>query len=58
MNNQRYLNLLPLVLLVLPCCCHHQVVLEGQKVLPTRAQQAGFNFKYTELPDALRNLLK
>ncbi|WIA21060.1 hypothetical protein OEZ86_004940 [Tetradesmus obliquus] len=35
-----------------------QVVLEGQKVLPTRAQQAGFNFKYTELPDALRNLLK
>lgn len=40
------------------CCCCCQVVLEGQKVLPTRAQQAGFNFKYTELPDALRNLLK
>lgn len=35
-----------------------QVVLEGQKVLPTRAQQAGFKFKYTELSDALRNLLK
>eukprot|EP00878_Enallax_costatus_P016561 GHUV01017376.1.p3 GENE.GHUV01017376.1~~GHUV01017376.1.p3 ORF type:complete len:123 (+),score=18.59 GHUV01017376.1:1367-1735(+) len=35
-----------------------QVVLEGQKVLPTRAQQAGFNFKYTELSDALRNILK
>jgi NAD dependent epimerase/dehydratase family enzyme len=43
--------MLPLLLLL-------QVVLEGQKVLPTRAQQAGFNFKYTELPDALRNLLK
>lgn len=35
-----------------------QVVLEGQKVLPTRAQQAGFRFKYTELSDALKNLLK
>lgn len=35
-----------------------QVVLEGQKVLPTRAQQAGFRFKYTELQDALKNLLK
>lgn len=35
-----------------------QVVLEGQKVLPTRAQQAGFKFKYTELTDALRNILK
>lgn len=38
------------------CLC--QVVLEGQKVLPTRAQQAGFKFKYSELSDALRNILK
>jgi NAD dependent epimerase/dehydratase family enzyme len=35
-----------------------QVVLEGQKVLPSRAQQQGFRFKYTELSDALRNILK
>jgi NAD dependent epimerase/dehydratase family enzyme len=35
----------------------NQVVLEGQKVLPTRAQQVGFKFKYTELSDALRNIL-
>jgi NAD dependent epimerase/dehydratase family enzyme len=35
-----------------------QVVLEGQKVLPSRAQQAGFKFKYVDLNDALRNLLK
>ena len=33
-------------------------LMEGQKVLPTRAQQAGFRFKYTELGDALKNLLK
>lgn len=42
----------------MPPSCAVQVVLEGQKVLPTRAQQAGFSFKYTELQDALKNLLK
>jgi len=36
----------------------HQVVLEGQKVLPSRTQQAGFTYRYTELSDALRNILK
>ena len=35
-----------------------QVVLEGQRVLPARAQQQGFSFKYAELPAALRNILK
>jgi uncharacterized protein len=35
-----------------------QVVLEGQRVLPARTQAAGFQFKYTELADALRSLLK
>eukprot|EP00775_Hariotina_reticulata_P007725 gene7725-7924_t len=35
-----------------------QVVLEGQKVLPSRTQQAGFTYRYTELSDALRNILK
>lgn len=34
-----------------------QVVLEGQKVLPSRAQQQGFQFKYTDLSEALRNIL-
>ncbi len=35
-----------------------QVVLEGQKVLPTRTQKAGFNFKYNDVSDALRQILK
>ncbi|GBG00232.1 epimerase chloroplastic-like, partial [Raphidocelis subcapitata] len=34
------------------------VVLEGQKVLPSRTQQQGFRFKYSEIDSALRQLLK
>ncbi|KAI7841523.1 hypothetical protein COHA_004695 [Chlorella ohadii] len=34
------------------------VVLEGQRVVPTRAQDAGFKFKYTQVTDALRNVLR
>ncbi len=34
------------------------VVLEGQKVLPTRTQQAGFQFKYGDIGVALRNIMK
>jgi hypothetical protein len=33
------------------------VVLEGQRVLPARAQAAGFEFKYPELSAALRQVL-
>ena len=35
-----------------------QVVLEGQRVLPNKAQTSGYEFKYTEVHDALRNLLQ
>ncbi len=35
-----------------------QVVLDGQKVLTSRAQQQGFSFRYTEVGDALRSILK
>ena len=34
------------------------VVLEGQRVLPARAQQQGFAFKYGELLDALKNIVR
>jgi uncharacterized protein (TIGR01777 family) len=34
-----------------------QVVLEGQRVLPNKAQQGGYTFKFSEVHDALRNLL-
>ncbi|EFN59354.1 hypothetical protein CHLNCDRAFT_10342, partial [Chlorella variabilis] len=34
------------------------VVLEGQRVVPTRAQDAGFKFRYTQVGDALRNVLR
>ncbi|QDE66338.1 TIGR01777 family oxidoreductase [Myxococcus xanthus] len=34
-----------------------KVVLEGQRVLPQRAHEAGFVFRYTELEGALRDLL-
>lgn len=34
------------------------VVLEGQKVLPLRTQQAGFKFQYTDIGDALRSILR
>ncbi|GFR53108.1 hypothetical protein Agub_g15817 [Astrephomene gubernaculifera] len=32
------------------------VVLEGQRVLPTRTQAAGYRFRYSDIGDALRNL--
>lgn len=35
-----------------------QVVLEGQKVLPSRAQQQGFSFKYSDIDSALKQILK
>ena len=34
------------------------LLLTGQKVIPTRLQQAGFHFSYPELPSALTNLLR
>lgn len=34
-----------------------QVVLEGQRVLPNKAQSSGYQFKYTDVQDALKNLL-
>lgn len=34
-----------------------QVVLEGQRVLPKRAQEAGYRFLHPHLPEALRALL-
>lgn len=33
------------------------VVLEGQKVVPTRAKEAGFSFKYNTVDEALRSIL-
>ena len=35
-----------------------QVVLEGQRVLPSRAQDAGYKFRYNRVGEALRNLLR
>jgi NAD dependent epimerase/dehydratase family enzyme len=34
------------------------VVLEGQRVVPSRAQDAGFKFRYTQVGDALRSVLR
>ena len=34
------------------------MVLEGQRVLPARTQAAGFSFKYGDVADALRNVLR
>ncbi|HYO54816.1 MAG TPA: DUF1731 domain-containing protein [Archangium sp.] len=34
-----------------------EVVLEGQRVLPRRALEAGYRFQYPELPGALRALV-
>ncbi|KXZ41576.1 hypothetical protein GPECTOR_383g186 [Gonium pectorale] len=34
------------------------VVLEGQRVMPTRTQAAGYRFKYSDIGDALRNLVR
>ena len=33
------------------------VVLDGQKVLPSRAQQAGFSFKYRDVGNALQSIM-
>lgn len=35
-----------------------KVVLEGQRVLPSRTQQAGFSFKYSDVSDALKEVLR
>lgn len=35
-----------------------QIVLQGQKVLPVRTQQSGFQFKYEDIGPALRELVK
>jgi NAD dependent epimerase/dehydratase family enzyme len=35
-----------------------QLILEGQKVLPTKALSAGFAFRYPELKAALAELLR
>ena len=35
-----------------------RVVLDGQRVLPSRAQDAGYKFKYSEVKEALRNVLR
>jgi NAD dependent epimerase/dehydratase family enzyme len=34
-----------------------QVVLEGQRVLPTKALEDGYEFKFAKVGDALRNLI-
>ena len=34
------------------------VVLEGQRVLPARAQEAGFQFQYPEVTAALRSVAR
>ena len=34
------------------------VVLEGQRVVPARVQDAGFRFRYANVSDALTNLLR
>lgn len=34
------------------------VVLQGQRVMPTRAQDAGYKFKYSQVGDALRAVLR
>lgn len=48
----------PPLLSHLPPAQGANVVLEGQRVVPTRAQDAGFKFKYSQVGDALRNVLK
>ena len=34
-----------------------QVVLEGQRVLPNKAQANGYSFRYTDVSDALKNII-
>ena len=33
------------------------VVLEGQKVLPAKAEEAGYSFQYPDVNSAVRNVL-
>ena len=35
-----------------------QTVLEGQRVLPARAQEEGFSFQYSNVNAALKNIYK
>jgi NAD dependent epimerase/dehydratase family enzyme len=35
-----------------------ETMLQGQKVIPKRLMDDGFQFKFTKLDDALENLLK
>jgi len=35
-----------------------QVVLDGQRVLPTRAQDGGYRFRYSQVGDALKDILR
>lgn len=37
--------------------CFVQQVLEGQRVLPKKAQDLGFRFKYPEISGALRAIV-
>jgi NAD dependent epimerase/dehydratase family enzyme len=34
------------------------VVLQGQRVVPARAQDAGYKFQYSQVGEALRNVLR
>lgn len=43
-------------LLTAPSCCL-QVVLQGQRVLPSRALQQGFKFRYSDVHNALENVM-
>ena len=50
------------IVVVITCKTHHVVmsfsqVLEGQKVLPVRAKELGFMFKYPYIRDALKSIL-
>lgn len=48
----------PAILLRLPLGEVATVVLDGQRVIPERLQRAGFEFKFSALEPALRDLLK
>lgn len=34
------------------------MVLEGQRVLPSRTQRQGFNYKFSDVSDALKDVLR
>lgn len=34
-----------------------QTVLKGQRVLPTKTQQAGYHFQYSDIQGALKSIL-